>query len=569
MSVIEAGRNRETTARGIENTSTPIESRLARLKGRLSGSQSLDGTETGGLGDPFAEVFARIATTDAPPPPTTSTTESSAPTTDTDENDREENVSKVDDTQPESENQWANDPTLPALITVDEPKGEPETTEVTTLEANEDHSRELPSGPLETEDKPIVAAQVSRHETEAESQGDPVAPQEQTEDVIVTPQAAQAAAEDIDRRRYETDEVVVGDEQIKTETIEAPVKLEESSRSEANDETSDEQGSRQPNQTPLNHGDDRVERRRYSDDRATSNTSAPQASDSQTSQLGESSSLGSRSTTGSQSQANSGTGSIDVSAMTPSASTTPLSAGVSAAVAAQVTTTVSSSLVGNRSGAVGSATGASATGGTSTGTNATATSDSSNAGLDNSAKNQRGDAASQSNSQGGVTGTNTLSAVQRAKLVQRVSRGFQHLGSNGGQIRMRLSPEALGSVQLQLNIRNGELSGTMITQTDAATEALREQLPQLRRSLESQGIRLEKIDIETESVTNLMDTATSDRQFGDPSGQPRQHPFGEPSVPGQTQRTHWSQVRPTPAAERPAATLPAWSTPTSGVDLHA
>lgn len=591
MSVIEAGRNRETTAREIENASKPVESRLDRLKGRLSNSASLQSGDAAGVGDPFAEVFARIAASEAPPP-TSSTPESSSPTSDADE-ERQDNhvaendrVAAVNDLKSEADAQRTSTQAVPVLVESDEQeteaKAESETAEAIVLPVSEKTGEDQPGERVDTETelggKGAVPAEAFKptndHESDSEPQEFILETQEDVEVPTADPEVAPISAERIDRRRYETDQARVVDQHAESEIIETPVKLEQSTRSETGDESSDEQSSRRPAPTPLNQSDDGVERRRYSDDPGHDHERVTGDPDAPKSQSSEQASIGQRSKPATAA-ATSANGSIDVSAMTPAANASALSAGVATAVAAQVSASVSSSLVGIKGTTIGSVASVNATGGpltggpTTGGTTSPAASEPSNPGVDTPGKNSRGDATSQPGPHGGTPGTDTLSAVQRAKLVQRVSRGFQHLGPNGGQIRMRLSPEALGSVQLQLNIRNGELSGTMVTQTDAASEALREQLPQLRKSLETQGIRLEKIDIETESATNSMETTTSDRQFGDSSGHSRQQSFGQSTTPGQTQRTHWSQVRPTQATERTQGPITTWSSPSSGVDLRA
>ena len=112
------------------------------------------------------------------------------------------------------------------------------------------------------------------------------------------------------------------------------------------------------------------------------------------------------------------------------------------------------------------------------------------------------DAASHSSGSGSANQTDrseALSALQRAKLVQRVSRGFQHIGREGGQIRLRLSPDHLGSVALDLEVQSGRLKGQVVTQTEAASRLIQEHLPELRSKLDAQGIKLESLEVRTES----------------------------------------------------------------------
>lgn len=583
MSVREGLRTRETTGRGIENTSTPIESRLARLKGRLSGSQSLHGGDATGLSDPFAEIFARIASTEPPPPSPPANAEPSDLPAQVDEDTREQDASEVDDSQREADAEWVNAQATPVLIESVDQEVQVESTEATALQVTQNSSQDQPNDqPNEqstnqptdqpkadqpqTEAEPTVINS-SPQETESETEVSAARTEEQLEDVVVDAEGRRSAAQEIDHRRYNSGEAIVVDGQVETETAEPAVKLDQPNRSETTDDAPDQQKSSYQEQAPASQSDERVQRRRYSDERGANHDPVAQNSESSISRSNDRAPIGNRSTIASANAATSTNNSIDVSAMTPTATASPLAAGAAAAVAKHVSTSASSSSLGVKGNSVTS-TGGTSPGVTSAGVTSSAATDRSGPGLDTSATNQRGDATSRTSPHGGATGTDTLSAVQRAKLVQRVSRGFQHLGPNGGQIRMRLSPEALGSVQLQLNIRNGELSGTMIAQTDAASAALREQLPQLRRSLEIQGIRMDSIEIETESASNTMDAQTSDQRFGDSSGHSRQPPFGQSATPGQTPKSHWSQVRPTPQAERTVAPMATWSPTSSGVDLR-
>lgn len=89
--------------------------------------------------------------------------------------------------------------------------------------------------------------------------------------------------------------------------------------------------------------------------------------------------------------------------------------------------------------------------------------------------------------------------VSRIKLIQRVSRAFQHLGRNGGTVRMRLAPAELGTVRIEMRVQDNQVSARVVAETDAASQALREHLPDLRLRLESQGMRVERIEVQTES----------------------------------------------------------------------
>ncbi len=87
----------------------------------------------------------------------------------------------------------------------------------------------------------------------------------------------------------------------------------------------------------------------------------------------------------------------------------------------------------------------------------------------------------------------------RVKLVQRVSRAFQHLGPDGGMVRLRLAPAELGSVRLEMRVEKQSVRARVITETEAASATLREHLPDLKARLESFGMQVEQIEVETEA----------------------------------------------------------------------
>ncbi len=96
-------------------------------------------------------------------------------------------------------------------------------------------------------------------------------------------------------------------------------------------------------------------------------------------------------------------------------------------------------------------------------------------------------------------------AVNRAKLIQRVSKAFQHLGPEGGVVRLRLAPAELGTVRVEMRIAGRQLNARVVAETEAASSILREHLTDLRQRLESFGMQVERIDIETEGNESHLD----------------------------------------------------------------
>lgn len=105
--------------------------------------------------------------------------------------------------------------------------------------------------------------------------------------------------------------------------------------------------------------------------------------------------------------------------------------------------------------------------------------------------------------QGGANNAETLS---RIKLIQRVSKAFQHLGPDGGVVRLRLAPPEMGSVRVEMRINRQQVQGRVVAETEAASAALREHLPDLRARLESFGMQVERLDVETDSGDHHQDS---------------------------------------------------------------
>lgn len=88
------------------------------------------------------------------------------------------------------------------------------------------------------------------------------------------------------------------------------------------------------------------------------------------------------------------------------------------------------------------------------------------------------------------------SQVDRVRLVQRVERAFQTMSEQGGSVRLRLSPPELGSLRIEVTVRNGELSARMETETSAAKNLLLDNLPALRERLAQQDIKVQHFDVD-------------------------------------------------------------------------
>ena len=93
------------------------------------------------------------------------------------------------------------------------------------------------------------------------------------------------------------------------------------------------------------------------------------------------------------------------------------------------------------------------------------------------------------------TGKGTTEAVDSAKFVQRVANAFTALGQRSGPVRLKLYPPELGSLRMEITVKNGTLSAKVEAETAAARSLLVDNLPMLRERLSEQGIRVDRFDV--------------------------------------------------------------------------
>lgn len=116
-----------------------------------------------------------------------------------------------------------------------------------------------------------------------------------------------------------------------------------------------------------------------------------------------------------------------------------------------------------------------------------------------------------------------LTESERVRFVQRVASAFRSLGDEGGEMRLRLSPPELGSLRLELTVREGVLNARLETETSTARNLLLDNLPALRDRLAEQNIKVEKFDVDVRDERRQQ----SGEQFADQS---------DPGRHGQRQR---------------------------------
>lgn len=85
--------------------------------------------------------------------------------------------------------------------------------------------------------------------------------------------------------------------------------------------------------------------------------------------------------------------------------------------------------------------------------------------------------------------------VDRAQFVRRVERAFRAIGRHSGSVRLRLSPPELGSLRLEITVRDGMMTARVEAETTTARNLLLDNLPALRDRLAQQDIKVKQFDV--------------------------------------------------------------------------
>lgn len=93
----------------------------------------------------------------------------------------------------------------------------------------------------------------------------------------------------------------------------------------------------------------------------------------------------------------------------------------------------------------------------------------------------------------------TLANARSAEVYKQVENGaFKNLGQGVKQLVIRLDPADLGQVSVILQVRGKEVQAVLRTSNQETSHALNEQMAQLRTQLESQGLKVGKLEVQTQ-----------------------------------------------------------------------
>ena len=99
------------------------------------------------------------------------------------------------------------------------------------------------------------------------------------------------------------------------------------------------------------------------------------------------------------------------------------------------------------------------------------------------------------------------SATQTGAFRAQVSRGIEAaLRHDGGSVTLRLKPDTLGALRIDLQIHQGEIAARFHASTREAHELLTSHLSSLRASLEAKGLGVRSVDVQTPTDARGGDT---------------------------------------------------------------
>lgn len=163
----------------------------------------------------------------------------------------------------------------------------------------------------------------------------------------------------------------------------------------------------------------------------------------------------------------------------------------------------------------------------------------------------------------GSAGTERLArsaaSAQAAKntdaVVQAATRGISSaLMQRGGTITIRLIPETLGALRVQVKIDEGSVSVRLEATNAQAAELLQANAASLRQSLEARGMQVERIQVVVQNAETPRASVIGDaQQEQNEADQPEQEPWSQQDEPsGQSDRQTPGRQRGSGAALEPA-----------------
>lgn len=93
-------------------------------------------------------------------------------------------------------------------------------------------------------------------------------------------------------------------------------------------------------------------------------------------------------------------------------------------------------------------------------------------------------------------GRDAGAGIDRARFVHRVAGALRSMSEQNHTLRLRLSPPELGSLRIEITVRNGQMSARFEAETPEAKNLLLDHLPALKERLAGQEIKIQQFHVE-------------------------------------------------------------------------
>ncbi|MFA9478651.1 flagellar hook-length control protein FliK [Phycisphaerales bacterium AB-hyl4] len=90
------------------------------------------------------------------------------------------------------------------------------------------------------------------------------------------------------------------------------------------------------------------------------------------------------------------------------------------------------------------------------------------------------------------------------------------VNQGGGTLTLRMTPPEMGTVRIQLSVQAGTVNAALHAENESARTLLSQQLSQLRQSLESQGLHVERLSVQSMTGSNSTNSAQQGQADGSP-----------------------------------------------------
>ncbi len=135
--------------------------------------------------------------------------------------------------------------------------------------------------------------------------------------------------------------------------------------------------------------------------------------------------------------------------------------------------------------------------------------------------------------------TANQAAPRSASLPDQVARGLATLlRHQGGSVTLRLTPETLGQIKINLKIEDAHVWATFQPSSEASRDAINQSLASLRAALESRGLVVERLELAPAGLANFEQSLRGPNLHSSSPGEPSLSHQGDQSATGSQTGSH-------------------------------